>query len=260
MSNTVAAIKKNGVGYLTLNRPDTSNALNKELVSEIIHGIEGLIADDGVRVIVIRAEGKAFCVGGDLAEMSEVADPGTVLKELTFLLNRVIVDICRSPKPIIAAVGGAAAGAGMSLAMACDLCFAASSAKFRQAYTSNGLVPDGGWTLWATAVLGLNRARELAFLDPVISSDEALKWGLVHRVFPDNELENAVQQQAERMAKGASFAYAQAKELLSCATLSILETQLERERRAMTAASSSHDGIEGIKAFLEKRIPRFSGS
>lgn len=248
------------VGYLVLNRPDSLNSVNMDLALGLVAGIEEMHADANIRAVVIRGAGKAFCAGGDLPSMAEGKTPGEVLRELVFHFNRAILGIRRIPKPVIACVNGAAAGAGMSLALACDLRIAAKGAKFRQAYTSNGLIPDGGWSVWVTAMVGLGRASELIFTDPLLDAQQALELGLVNRVVDQTELQQAVDSEAQRLAAGATKAYAHAKAILNRVALPHLEEHLENERQSMITVGSGPDALEGITAFLAKRRPVYTGA
>jgi len=163
------------------------------------------------------------------------------------------------PKPVIAAINGAASGAGMSLAVACDLRMATASARFRQAYTGIGMVGDGGWTLFVPLLAGYSKAMELLLLDPVFDAHQAMAWGLVTQVVEDGQLENASMEMASRLAQGPTKAFGIAKENMNRALMAVLETQLELERSGMIAASRTSDYLEGIKAFTEKRKPDFKG-
>jgi len=163
------------------------------------------------------------------------------------------------PKPVIAVINGVAGGAGVSLAASCDLRICASSVKFRQAYTSIALAGDGGWSLFIPLLVGLGKAMELTLLDPVFDAQEALQWGLVTKVVDDAELQNEAMKIAARLAGGATYAYAIAKENLNRSVLGMLESQIELERTGMINASRSLDYPEGIKSFLQKKKPNFQG-
>ncbi|KKM08648.1 hypothetical protein SY88_22715 [Clostridiales bacterium PH28_bin88] len=250
-----------GVAVLTLNRPETFNALDMAMGRELVDALEQCGEDRETKVVIVTGAGKAFCSGGDLKMMRDVLpdQPVVVLRQLTKLLHRAVTDIRLMHKPVIAAVNGSAGGAGFSLAMACDLRVMSEKAKLRQAYTSNGLVPDGGWTAFVPVYAGLGRAFELALLDPVLDASTALEWGLVNLVVPEEQVMPVARQWAERLSTGALFALGQVKSLLNGAVLPSLETLLERERQGMIAAGLTGDAMEGITAFTEKRPPRFKG-
>ncbi len=174
-------------------------------------------------------------------------------------MNRVIIDIRRLEKPVIAAVNGAAGGAGYSLAVACDLRIASRTAKFRQAYTASGLVPDGGWFLFTPLLVGSGKTNELLFLDPTIDADQALAIGLINKVVEPDELDETAFAWAGKIAAGPSTAYAIAKNLLNESLFLLLERQLELERQGIIKAAGTKDYLEGLNAFFEKRTPSFVG-
>jgi len=258
--NSLVLDKQNGKGWITLNRPHY-NALNLELANELIQALENCCEDENVKVVILTGAGEGFCSGGDLeaARESEDPDPSDYWKHLTRRLNRIIVDIRYLRKPIIAAINGPAAGAGLSIAAACDLRIAARSAVFKQAWTSVGLVPDGAWTLFIPILIGFGRASEMVFMDPVLTAEKALEIGLVNAVVDDDKFNEEVDRWAEKLKNGATEAFARAKELLNESMLSLLEAQLSRERREIITTALTGDYREGMHAFLEKREPRFKG-
>ncbi len=258
MSEVLLVEKRDAVTYLTLNRPEKYNALDLEITEKLSLAVKDCFEDD-TRVVVIRGSGKAFCSGGDLSYMVSQQSIKEALGKLIQLLHRLMTDIRLLPKPVIAAINGTAAGAGMSLALAADLRIASDRAKFKQAYTSNGLVPDGGWSLWVPAIVGLSKASELILLDEVFDARRAHELGLVNMVAADSDFSLKVDETARMLAKGATKAYGAAKALLNQSALPMLETQLEKERQAMIAIGSTRDAKEGINAFLEKRLPEFCG-
>jgi len=251
--------KADGVAVLRLNRPEAFNAANIGLFEDIIKAMEVCAVDEEIKVIIITGKGKAFCAGGDLAMFNSFPDPGEGIRQLTRRFHFVISGIRRIPKPVIAMINGAAAGGGFSLAVACDLRICASSAKFRQAYTSFGLVPDGAWSLLVSSLIGFGKASELAYLDPVIGAKEALAMGLVNKVVEDSELERTTREIALKLARGATLSYAMVKENLNEAQLGLLERMLEVERKTIIRAGKTKDGKEGIEAFIAKRQPDYKG-
>jgi 2-(1,2-epoxy-1,2-dihydrophenyl)acetyl-CoA isomerase len=258
--STLILDKKEGKGYIKLNRPNY-NSLNLEMANELIQALENCCEDENVKVVILTGSGNGFCSGGDLktARESENPDPSDYWKQLTRRLNRVIVDIRYVRKPVIAAINGPVAGAGMSIAAACDLRIAKQSAVFKQAWTSVGLVPDGAWTLLIPVIVGMGRASELVFMDPVISAEKALEIGLVNAVFDDGQFDVNVEAWADKLKSGPTEAFARAKELLNESMLSLLEAQLSRERREIVTTALTSDYLEGMHSFLEKRKPSFKG-
>jgi 2-(1,2-epoxy-1,2-dihydrophenyl)acetyl-CoA isomerase len=251
--------KADQVAVLRLNRPDVFNAADIGLFEDLIKALEACAVDDEVKVIIITGEGKAFCAGGDLAMFNDFPDPGEGIRQLTKRFHFVISGIRRIPKPVIAMINGTVAGGGFSLAVACDLRICASSAKFRQAYTSSGLAPDGAWTLLVPLLIGFGKASELAYLDPVFDAKEALAMGLVNKVVEDSELQQTTRQIALQLARGATLSYAIVKENFNDALLGQLERTLEIERKGIIRAGKTIDAREGIAAFLERRKPNFKG-
>lgn len=252
--------KSEGVGTIVLNRPECGNAVNLGLAEDLIKALENCCEDENVSAVIITGKGKNFCSGGDLKASKE--NPGgrsEYWKHLTRRLNRIIVNIRYTRKPVIASVNGAAVGAGMSIACACDLRIAGEAAKFRQAWTSVGLVPDGAWTLLIPLTIGMGKASELIFMDSVLDAREAYNFGLVNVVTPDAELETVTREWALKLASGPFEALARSKELLNESMLHILEAQLGRERREIVEAARTEDHKEAVEAFLNKRAPHFKG-
>jgi len=250
--------KSNHVATIKLNRPKMFNSIDFGLGDDLVRALEICTDDDDTRVVVITGEGKAFCAGGDLAAFKDSPDISDTLRQIIKKLNICIMLIRRMSKPVIAAINGAVGGGGMSIAAACDLRICASSVKFRQAYTSVGLVPDGAWTLLVPLLIGLGKAFELALLDPVFDAGQALEFGFVNNVVDDTELEKTTFDMASKLAKGPAVSFAIVKENLNNSMLGFLERQLELERRGMTVIGKTSDAKEGITAFLEKRKPVFT--
>lgn len=260
MGDLVRVDRNGAVATLTLNRPESYNALDLGIGDELAEAVASVGRDPSVRAVILTGAGKAFCSGGDLRFFQNwQGSKSEVFGVLTQRLHRIILDIRQMPKPVIAAVNGVAGGAGFSLAMACDLRLAVDTARFKQAYTSAGLVPDGGWTLTVARRIGLGKASELLFLDPVLEAQQALALGLVNRVVAAAELARAASEMAAQLAAGPTLSFARAKALLNRSLLAGLEEQLEQERQGIMESGATEDFQEGLEAFFAKRPPKFSG-
>lgn len=245
------------VATITLNRPEVLNALNLPMTEELVRAIQMCKDDDNVRALIITGSGRGFCAGGDMKAAWEHIqagkDPRHFFRDLTVPLHRAIADIRLIEKPVVAAINGSVGGAGMSLAAACDLRLAVESAKFRQAYTSMGLVPDGGWTVIVPQIIGATKAMELLLVDPVLDAKQALALRFVHEVVPDDKLQERTQQLTTQLAQGPTTAFGGAKTLVNAALFPMLETQLERERQRLIAQGGTKDFMERISAFLTRK-------
>jgi 2-(1,2-epoxy-1,2-dihydrophenyl)acetyl-CoA isomerase len=241
---------------ITLNRPDVLNAFNTEMQKAFAAALKEARGPD-VRAVVITGAGRGFCVGQDLTEFEEAAgDIGSRLRE-TYHLN--VLAIRALEKPVIAAVNGAAAGAGMSLACACDLRIAADSASFVPAFINIGLVPDSGGSYFVTRILGPARAFEWLASGRKLTAAEAHAWGLVSEVVESEALAARAAEVAAQLAALPTRAIGMTKRLIDHAPNATLEQQLEREAELQTAATQTEDFKEGVAAFLEKRQPQFRG-
>lgn len=245
---------------ITLNRPDAANALTLPMCQELLRVAIRCDEDPTVRAILMTGAGKLFCAGGDLASFAEMGDRiGAGLKEMTHYLHAAISRLTRGDAPVVTAVNGAAAGAGMSLAVAGDLVFASEKAKFSMAYTAAGLSPDGSSTFFLPRIIGLRRSAELMLTNRRLSAAEALDWGLVNQVVPAEEAVGQAESIARQLAEGPTGAFGVVKKLLATSFTESLESQMELEAQGIAGCSGTADGQEGIAAFLEKRAPRFSG-
>ena len=247
-----------GVGIITLNRPDEANPVIHGMVEELL--ANAIICDDdpAIRAVVLTGSGRMFCVGGGLKDFAAEGDNVTShLKLVTQLFHGAISKFNRMSSPVIAAINGTAAGGGLSLALTADLAISAQSAKFTMAYTNAGLPPDGSSSFYLARIVGMRRAKEMALLNTVLSAEQALDWGLVNRVVPDEELLNAALEMARRLAKGSNVAYGEAKRLILSGATEGLEAQMELESRAISTLAGGPDGREGVAAFIEKRKPEF---
>lgn len=258
MSDAITVIQDNGIAKLILNRPAVFNAFDHDMVEHFARHIVMVAVDDNVRGVVISGEGKGFCAGGDLKWVSEFPlGPSVAFHKLSASFHQAILEICRMPKPVIAAINGIAAGGGFSLALACDFRIMARSATLKQAYTSNGLCIDGGGTFMLPRIVGLARALEIVGFDAPISSEQALTWGLVTRVTDDgHSLEEAINM-AHKLSKGSLNSFGWSKRLLTDSFNSAFEAHIERERLGLCSCAEHPDGKEGIQAFIDRRTAIF---
>jgi len=251
---------KDGVAHITLNRPEEVNAINLELSRDLMHAILHCDEDPSIRAVVLSGSGRLFCAGGDLrAFMAQGKDLSYHIREVTTYLHAALSRLTRMDPPVVAAVHGFAAGAGMSLALACDIVIAAESAQFNVAYTRVGLTPDGSMSYFLPRFIGLKRAIELTLTNRILSAQEALEWGLLTRVVPDGELLPQAMALASQLATGAPKALGAAKRLLHSGCSETLETQMENESQTIAHIARTWDTHEAISAFLEKRTPKFTG-
>ena len=249
------------VASLVLNRPDRANVINLELAQELMAASIECDENPDIRAVLIRAKGPMFCGGGDLKTfVSRDDDLPAYLKQTTTYLHAAVSRLTRQDAPVICAVQGFAAGGGFSLAISGDIVLASQSAKFTMAYTKAGLTPDGSSTYFLPRLVGLRRAMDLALTNRVLSADEAVEWGLASRVTPDEDLVSEAESLARKLAGGATWALGTAKRLLHGGFNESLETQMEMETRAIADSVRTHDGREGIRAFVEKRRPAFTGA
>jgi 2-(1,2-epoxy-1,2-dihydrophenyl)acetyl-CoA isomerase len=252
----VEVIRDGGVMTITLNRPDVLNAFNKAMHDALGAALKEA-RDPEVRAVVLTGAGRGFCVGQDLGEFRE--PPGDIGDRLRATYHPNLVAIRALEKPVIAAVNGPAAGAGMSFACACDLRIAADSASFVPAFINIGLVPDSGGTFFVTRILGYSRAFEWLATGRKLTAAEAHAWGLVSEVVEADRLLARAGEVAAELAALPPLGVGMTKRLLDRAGTSTLEEQLEREAQLQTAATRTEDFREGVAAFLEKRPPEFKG-
>jgi 2-(1,2-epoxy-1,2-dihydrophenyl)acetyl-CoA isomerase len=254
-------IGDDGVAHLTLNRPDAANAFDVRLANDLADAAAGLAGDPSVRAVLLTGAGARFCAGGDVRAFASAGDDlHNAIAEVVAPLHRAVDDLAALDAPVIAAVQGSAAGAGLALVVGADYVLAAQSAKLVMAYTGIGLIPDGGSTWYLPRVIGLRRATELALTNRVLSADEACDWGLVNRVVADADLHSEAAAVAANLAAGPTRALGAAKRLLRQSLDHDLNEQLDAEAAAMVAAGRSVDGREGVAAFVEKRAAEFRGA
>jgi 2-(1,2-epoxy-1,2-dihydrophenyl)acetyl-CoA isomerase len=255
-----------GVASIVFNRPERLNAIDDVALEELARLTSIAVSDPGARAIFLTGEGRGFCAGADLKFLLEKALGGLdqpmdafFLQGATFL-HAAVANLRRTAKPVVCAVNGPAAGAGVGLALAADVVWASQEATFTLAYTKIGLAPDGSTTYSVTRLLGEKKALELFFTGETVPAEEALKLGFVTRLFPTaSDVQREALALAERLAAGPSVAYGLAKACVVEALREGLETQLERERQAIARACTTEDFMEGVSAFIQKRPAEFKG-
>ncbi len=251
---------RGAVGYITLNRPGAANTIDLELARQLLDAATQCDENPDVRALVLQGAGNLFCAGGDLRAFAAQGEAmPRYLKDVTTYLHAAIARFARMAAPVVVAVHGSAAGAGMSLACAADFVVAAETARFTMAYTRVGLNPDGGSTYFLARIVGLRRALELTCTNRILTAAEARELGIVTIVVPADRVFLEATRMAEELAAGPTQAFAAAKKLFHAGWTNGLETQMELETRAIADTARTADAREGIAAFLEKRLPRWTG-
>jgi 2-(1,2-epoxy-1,2-dihydrophenyl)acetyl-CoA isomerase len=259
-ASTVSVDKKGAVAVITLNRPDSFNTLSIELSMDLLAAALACARDSTTRAVVLTGAGKNFCFGGDLKAMGSKNNAvGPYMREAVSYMNSAISQFMRMDAPLISAVNGTAAGAGVGFAIMADLTIAGRSAKFNAAYTSVGLTPDAATTFLLPRIIGAKRAMEMLLLNQSVSAEQALAWGLVNQVVPDENLMSEAMKLAEQLAQGPMRAFGKAKRLVAHA-LGALETQLALEGETIALQAGTAEAQEGIAAFIAKRRANFSGT
>lgn len=257
----IIAEEKNGVGYLTFNRPKALNSFNVDMHCEVAEVLNLWTKNPDVRCVVISGEGRGFCAGQDLGD--RVVDPNAEAPDLGYSIetyyNPLIKMIVNMPKPVICAVNGVAAGAGANIALACDLVIAAKSANFVQAFCRLGLVPDSAGTWFLPRAVGHARAMGLALLGDKLPAETAKEWGMIWDVLEDAELKTKVTELAERLAKQPTFGLSLIKKAIHQSSNNTFDEQMLLERDLQRIAGRSEDYREGVQAFMNKREPNFKG-
>jgi 2-(1,2-epoxy-1,2-dihydrophenyl)acetyl-CoA isomerase len=253
--------RRTGVMRITLNRPDRLNAFNEEMSLALIARLDEAAFDDSIRVVLLTGAGRGFCAGQDLGDRNPNAQEGPLDLGATIerCYNPIIKRIRDLDKPVVCAVNGVAAGAGVNLALACDMVFAARSAKFIQAFSRIGLIPDSGGTFFLPQLLGEARAKGLALTGAPLTADQAESWGMIWKAVEDDALMAEVEAQVQSFAAGPTVAYGLIKAAIQDAHGNDLATQLEVERSGQRTAGRTPDYAEGVRAFLEKQPPVFKG-
>lgn len=254
----IARKQKDHLLILKLNRPDKFNSFNREMALELIEALDEAAKDSVIRAILLSGEGKAFCAGQDLAEAIDPNGPG-IKKIVEEHYNPIILKIRSLEKPVIAAVNGVAAGAGANIALACDIVLSAKSASFIQAFSKIGLIPDSSGTYTLPRIIGLQLASALMITGDKLTADEARSFGLVYKVFEDNEFMDKAVEFSSNISLMPTKAIALTKQLLNNSFKNTLEQQLSLERDFQVEATKSFDYKEGVSAFLEKRKANFKG-
>jgi 2-(1,2-epoxy-1,2-dihydrophenyl)acetyl-CoA isomerase len=260
MSNSIEVKIENNVSWIYLNRPEVFNSFNREMALSLQTALDNCNVDSNVRAIVITGNGKAFCAGQDLKEVTDPElNPG-FRKILEEHYNPIIQKIRTIEKPIIGAVNGVAAGAGANIALACDIVIASEQASFIQAFSKIGLVPDSAGTFFLPRLIGFQKASALMMLGDKVSATEALSIGMIYKLFPVATFEEEVKIIAANLAQMPTKALGLTKRLLNQSMTNNLEQQLALESDLQIEASSSNDYKEGVTAFVEKRKPEFKGN
>jgi 2-(1,2-epoxy-1,2-dihydrophenyl)acetyl-CoA isomerase len=257
---TIDLTRDGSAARILLNRPEALNAWNEQFGRDLLDAVTTVSADDSIRALLITGAGRGFSSGADLKEQRSdgggVPDLSARLKQV---YHPIITGLREMPKPAIAAVNGPAVGIGCSLALACDLIVAAESAYFLLAFVNIGLIPDGGSTAFLPARVGYARAAEMAMLGERVPAEQALDWGLINRIVPDEDLDDAGDALLQLLAHGPTSSYAGSKRLLNRRMYADLAGQLDAEAEAQREQGQSQDFIEGVLAFVEKRPPNFTG-
>jgi 2-(1,2-epoxy-1,2-dihydrophenyl)acetyl-CoA isomerase len=257
--NTILTSFESGIYTITLNRPEVYNACNEELTNELLQAFLHCHENDEIRCVILSGNGKAFCSGQDLKDAPSGQNKRSLKDSLERRYNPIIRAITSLPKPVIAGINGVAAGAGLSLALACDVRIMSSSAKLVEAFIGIALIPDSGANYFYTKIMGYSKAFEFATLNKPITSDEALRIGMVNHVYHPQAFKEGLYACAKTYASGPTQTYGYVKLLLQKGLDASLDDILDMESEYQQLAGESYDYAEGVKAFIEKRSPRFLG-
>lgn len=255
---TIELSIEENTAVIRLNRPEAANSINMEMARELM--LVAIECDENpeIRSVLLSANGAFFSAGGDVGSFAEMGDDiGKGLKELTAYLHCALARFSRMGAPLVTAINGTAAGAGLSLACLGDIAMAAETAKFTMAYTGVGLTPDGGATYNLPRLIGERRAKDLMLTNRVLTAAQAEEWGMINEVVSEDELMESAMEKAKQLAEGPTAAYREVKELLHASSNNGFEAQMELEARAIARQGNSAEGQEGINAFLQKRKADF---
>lgn len=255
MAHILTEIRE-GVLTITLNREEVLNSFNRVMAAELMSALTGAAKDAQVRAVLLTGAGRAFCAGQDLADVKPNEDLGGIVHEC---YNPIIRAIRNLEKPVVCAVNGVAAGAGANLAIACDITFASKKASFIQSFSKIGLIPDSGGTFFLPRLVGLQRATALTFLGEKLGAEEAERIGLIYKAVEPEELQAKAFETAKYLASQPTRGFALTKSGFNQSAKNDLNAQLEVERGLQTAAGKTADYNEGVRAFLDKRAPQFTG-
>jgi 2-(1,2-epoxy-1,2-dihydrophenyl)acetyl-CoA isomerase len=261
--NKLLLTTASGVATITLNRPERSNAFDDEMTGELLEALKQVERAPEIRCVVLTGAGKNFCAGQDLAafvERRKAPDAVSVREHLLNGYHKVVTRLRTIEKPFIAAINGAAAGAGLGIACACDLRFASENAKFRMAFIGIGLAPDSGTSFLLPRLIGYGRALDMALTNELVDAHEALAWGLANRVYAPDELLPATQTTAQELANAPTRSIGLTKRALNRGLLTDLDGALDYEAFLQNIAIETEDHQEGVRAFLEKRSPTYRGT
>ena len=257
--STIQVKIENKIAFITLNRPEVFNSFNREMALALQGVLDDCDKNEEVRAIVLTGNGKAFCAGQDLKEVtSPELNPG-FKKILEEHYNPIIIRIREIKKPVIGAINGVAAGAGANIALACDIVIAHQKVSFIQAFSLIGLVPDSGGTYFLPRLIGFQKALALAMLGDKVGAEEAEKLGMIYKCVPSEEFEEIINKLAIKLANMPTKALGMIKELFNKSMTNTLEEQLDMESKYQIEAAQSEDYAEGVSAFIEKRKPNFKG-
>jgi len=253
-------ITEKGVAIVKLNRPKALNAINDQMKVELLETVRQVAQDPAVKVVVLTGEGRAFCAGGDVKEMAASNSPMYLRNRMRRYLHQIIITLHQMEKPVITAVNGYAVGAGCNLALSGDIILASDQAKFSEIFVQVGLIPDAGGFYFLPRLIGLHKAKEMIFRGKMIDAQEAERMGLVNHVYPHDELMDKALEMANELADGPTLAIGVAKTMINQIANMDLIRALDYEAAAQAIMTSTEDHREGVRAFAEKRKPKFTGN